>query len=161
MDAVWGQAACSALPGLPAGVLIVSPDRADLDDGLAELVERLNRVGVEQFVAPRRQAEAIARRLSQAEAGPGLVLPAEEWLGDVLPARVHTAVLLPETDALATQVLASVRRRSEAWPETTWLVACRPSRQFAGRRLDQTLSASAPIPESVLDTLLRPSPEIT
>jgi ATP-dependent DNA helicase RecQ len=133
--------------------MLLAPDDPDFGQELPRLLERLNRIGIDQVVAPAEVAPSAAAILADLDAPLGLVLEAEAWRSDVKPARRHCAVLLPHGDILASHVLHALSAHASAWPELTWLVVCRPDRQLGGRRLDQTLSPGAPLPEAVLDSL--------
>lgn len=154
LEAAWNLPA-TPLRDLPAGIFLVEPQDPDFDHGLPELIQRLGRVGVDQVVAPRALTQASARALADRGAPMGLVFEADLWTAAATPARRHTAVLLPHAPGAADQVLFALRAAAERWPELTWLVICDPSRPFAGRRLDQTLSAAAPLPEAILDTFAK------
>jgi hypothetical protein len=118
------------------------------------LAIRLARVGVEQLIVAAGHVDAVAEALIQIEPRFGFVLAYDEWSGPPTAlARVGTAVLLPADDALARQLLARVREVTLAWPETMIVVVAQPDRKLEGRRLDQTVSARAPISESMLDNL--------
>jgi ATP-dependent DNA helicase RecQ len=147
------EAPCPTLVGLPAGVLLLEPKDADFDQGLARLLSRLNGAGIDQVVAQAALGDIVAQGLGDAKARLGLVMTAEDWRGEVVLARRHTAVILPQSDRLAAQILDSVQRQAARQPELTWLVVCRPQRLLNGRRLDQWLSTAAPLPEDLLDSL--------
>jgi ATP-dependent DNA helicase RecQ len=155
LETAWPDIVSGREARLPAGVTLLAPVDPDFERGLKKLAIRLAGVGVEQFVVAAPDAEAVAEALQGVDVEYGFVLAHNEWGGPPTSfARVATAILLPGNDELARQILARVRTVALAWPETMIIVVARPDRESEGRRLDQTVSPRAPIPETMLDDLV-------
>lgn len=137
---------------LPGGAMLLAPKDPSFMKGYGPLLERLARVGIEQFIVSGAVAERTASHVSEA-CDFGFVLAAEAMAGQTALAGVATAVLLPESDALSDFLLTRVSDFSKRWPDLPMIVVASPNRLISGRRLDQTVSCSAPIREEVLDSL--------
>lgn len=149
MEKVW-EAVAGERFVLPAETLLITPADPYLDRGLETLVRRLAGCGVEQIVAPDVLAQTVAETMASAGAALGLVLSAREWSGDAMLARVPSAIILPQEDWIAEQLLQRAARWAES-PGAPLLVIGRPERVIRGRRLDQTVSRHAPYAEAMLD----------
>jgi ATP-dependent DNA helicase RecQ len=155
LETAWSTIVPSACVRLPAGVTLLSPHDANFERDLKHLGIRLAQIGVEQFIVAPSHTDAMAEALKQIESRFGFVVAYDEWTGPPTSlARIATAVLLPADDELARDLLSRVRELTLAWPETIIVVVARPDRELEGRRLDQTVSARAPISESTLDELV-------
>lgn len=139
---------------LPRGVSLVAPDDPYFEAGLPILAARLANVGVEQLIVEERHTTPVARLLGASNAEFGFVLSYAEW-SDVVTGltRLATAVLLPDANERARRLLARVEELSRAWPELSIAVIAEPHREIDGRRLDQTVSPRAPLPESMLEKI--------
>ena len=154
LEAAWSQAVGDTRSNLPAGVTLLAPRDSEFEAGLDLLGRRLITAGAEQFVLSRAERPTMTSTLGASSARFGFVLTHDEWEGPVTGlARTTTAFLLPHQDRLAHRTLARVEVLSRAWPEQTLIVVARPDRALDGRRLDQTVSARAPIAEAMLDEL--------
>ncbi|WOJ88375.1 DEAD/DEAH box helicase [Methylocapsa polymorpha] len=154
LETAWpGPISCEEAR-LPAGVTLLAPYDPDFERGVEQLATSLARVGVEQLIVAAGHVDAAAEALIEIEPRYGFVLAYDEWSGPPTAfARVGTAVFLPANEGLARQLLARVRQVTLAWPEIMIIVVAQPDRELEGRRLDQTVSARAPISESMLDDL--------
>jgi ATP-dependent DNA helicase RecQ len=152
LEKAWND---TAPPGhLPTGQLLLSPTNPEVLNGGPELLGRFVACGIEQFIVPTDLAESVASDLASTACSLGLVLAAEEWTSTSTTARLSSAVFLPSDEDDAARLLAMVKKQSELWLETTWIVVGRADRKIADRRLDQTVSAFAPISEGTLTDLL-------
>jgi len=137
---------------LPGGLLLLDPEDPTFGGGQAKLLTRLSRVGIEQFIVPDRIIESAIALLAE-EAELGLVLSAEAMTSQTAIAGLPTAFLLPDDKGLARFLVAHLRSISVAWPNLPMIVIAEPDRLLVGRRIDQTVSTSAPIRENALDSL--------
>ncbi len=154
LEAAWPQPVADTRSNLPAGVTLLAPRDSEFETGLDILGLRLVGAGVEQLVLSAAERPAVTATLGASSSRFGLVLTHDEWEGPVTGlARTTTAFLLPLQDRLARRTLARIEVLSRAWPEQTLIVVARPDRTLDGRRLDQTVSARAPIAEAMLDEL--------
>jgi len=140
---------------LPGGLLLVKPQDSAFGRGLETLLNRLSRAGVEQVIVPEALTLASAEVLA-ARGGPGFVLSCDRLTAQTAIAGVPTALLLPDSSALAAFLISRLRDFSDNWPGLPMIVVAEPDRLIAGRRLDQTISMSAPLMEDVLDALACP-----
>lgn len=143
---------------LPGGLLLLDPRDPTFGRGLDTLLERLAHVGIEQFLLEARLAAKAAEVLAQ-KGGMGLILSAEQMIGETALAARPTALLLPDGEDLAAFLIGRLRHFADRWPDLPLLVVAEPERRISGRRLDQTVSASAPIGEDLLDEIARKSEE--
>lgn len=151
LEQAWPDAA--ALPGaLPGGLLLVEPRDPAFDQRLGRLLERLSGAGIDQFLVPEEIAQRAAGLLA-AGPGLGLVLSTAAMSASTAIAGLPTALLLPTDSGQAAFLLARLRGFAQRWPDLPVLVVAEPDRLLAGRRLDQTVSASAPIKEALLESL--------
>lgn len=152
LDAAWLEAASYEGP-LPPGPLIVEPIEPSLNEGLSAITDRLAGAGIEQFIVPHRLGERMAALLAETRCRLGLVLTFDEWSAEVTLARLPTALLLPQGEVSAD---AAVQRLADWAGATTWPVAivAQGNRLIGGRRLDQSVSRHAPLPEERLDAWL-------
>ncbi|HEX8223785.1 MAG TPA: DEAD/DEAH box helicase [Allosphingosinicella sp.] len=137
---------------LPPGLLLVSPQDAGFGAGLEKLLSRLASAGVEQFLLPRSIAAEGASILSRGT-GLGLIVDVMAMTAQTALARRATAFLLPPDGTSASFVLARLSAFA-AFEELPIMVVAEPDRRLSGRRLDQTVSKSAPIPESLLESFV-------
>ncbi|WP_292071323.1 DEAD/DEAH box helicase [Brevundimonas sp. UBA7534] len=148
LNQVWDTPA-EGVANLPKGVLLLEPDDLSSRAGFAALLARLSEAGFQQFVIPDALAEQTAEALKDLP-GLGQTLTAREWSGDTRPARLATAVILDEADPIAAGQLHSVASQSRLWPDVVWCVVGEGRRKLGGRRLDQVVSAHAPLSEGAL-----------
>lgn len=154
LESAWPNG--SATPGsLPGGPILLIPGDRSFSRGFAKLIERLARAGVEQFLVPEHLTGETAK-LAASLCDLGLVLSADQTLAQTALAALPTALLLPSGDPLAEFLLLRIRQTSAKWPELPMIVVAPPDRLVSGRRLDQTVSSSAPISEDLLDRFSRP-----
>lgn len=154
MDAAWAQTVPQTRSNLPTGVTLLAPRDSEFETGLGVLGGRLISAGVEQMILSASERPAIMAAFGASSSRFGFIQTHDEWDGLVTGlARTTTAFLLPPQDRLAERTLARIDVLSRAWPEQTLIVVARPDRELGGRRLDQTVSARAPIAESMLDEL--------
>lgn len=135
---------------LPAKVNLINPIDPLFEEGLEDLLTRLARVGIEQFVVPDHIVSRSASALSKITKYTGLVVASSEWVGGTKLATVPTAVLLPSEDASASRMLETAGKFSTN-AEVTVVIVGRPGRKFRGRRLDQTVSTHPPYSEVALE----------
>jgi ATP-dependent DNA helicase RecQ len=143
---------------LPGGLLMLEPKDPSLRTGLARLLKRLARAGIEQYIVPDALAAEVASIVA-AHSRFGFVLSAETMIGQTALAGVATALLLPDRGAVADFLIGRMRAASAKWPMLPMLIVAEPDRLADGRRLDQTVSRSAPISEDLLDQLTYSCPE--
>lgn len=85
--------------GGPTRRVLIDAERPDFRSGLDRLIRRLVGVGVDQFLAPERLADDVARVALQCSADFGFVLPVEGWLDDGWRVGAgKTALLCPKED---------------------------------------------------------------
>jgi ATP-dependent DNA helicase RecQ len=137
---------------LPGGLLLVEPDDRTFTKGLSNLLARLSKAGIEQFIVPDGLVESAPKVLARAP-GLGLVLSAEGMTAQTAIAGLPTALLLPDSAAGASFSIARLRDFSLMWQHLPMIIVAESDRLLAGRRLDQVVSTSAPIPEQLLDSL--------
>jgi ATP-dependent DNA helicase RecQ len=137
---------------LPGGLLLVEPRDPSFDWGLEQLLGRLSAAGVDQFLVPEEIAQRTAERLAAGD-GLGLVLSTEAISDSTSIAGVPTALLLAKDSASGGFLLERLRHFAERWPDLPMIVVAEPYRLLEGRRLDQTVSISAPIAEMLLESL--------
>ncbi len=148
LDQVWDTQAMG-VANLPNGVLLLEPDDLSSRSGFAALLAKLSAAGFQQFVIPDALAQQTAEALKDLP-GLGQTLTAREWSGDTRPARLATVVVLDEADLIAAGQLHSVASQSRLWPDVVWCVVGEGRREIGGRRLDQVVSAHAPLSERAL-----------
>lgn len=132
---------------------MVHPDDGDFDTGLARLLRRLARAGIEQYLVPDGLGEQAAQVLKGLPLRLGFVLEAANLLdasGWAL-ASLPTVLLLQDGAPWADALFRRCRDWTEAHPEQSLLIVATPSQRVAGRSLVQIASGSAPYPESGLD----------
>jgi len=152
LERAWSGMSRSRRPLLPNGVTLIAPDDPFFDKGISSLVARLARVGVEQVVLDSRWAVEACRSLDLNGADLGFAISYGEWVGPSTSlARLATAVLLPQEGDRARLLLTRVDDLAKAWPDIPILVVGQPHRELDGRRLDQIVSARAPLSETMLD----------
>lgn len=152
MERAW-DVSCDRPSPLPPGVHLLSPDDPRFDEGLQKLTAKLVELGVEQFVAPRSLCDRIAGHLEPLACDLGLVVPDDGVDERVRLARTHTAIILSDSDETARHVKHSVASYAELWPEILYVIVADPSREIAGRRIDQTVRF-APILERDLERII-------
>lgn len=147
---------------LPPEPMLIAPEDAEFESGLARLLRRLSAVGIEQFIVPDALASRVAEILALSTERVGLVLGHDEWIGppETSLARLPTAVLLPPDDGSASRLLARCRAFIAAAPGLAVAVVARPERMVGDRRLDQTVSRLAPYAEAWLVSLAAPGEEV-
>jgi ATP-dependent DNA helicase RecQ len=149
LEAVW-EAEWTGTTSLPPGLLLIAPD--DTGAGAdARLLTRLARAGIEQFLLPPYRCASAAEMLANLP-GRGFILDLAMMNGQARLARLPTALVVAGDARDASFALDRVRIASSNWSELPFLVVAEPESRVEGRRLDQTLSQSAPIPERVLDS---------
>ena len=154
LERAWPVTSPSRRSLLPTGVTLIAPDDPFFDKGVSSLVARLARMGVEQVVLDNRWAVEACRSLDLNGAELGLAISYDEWIGPSTSlARLATAVLLPQDNDRAHLLLTRVKDLAKAWPDIPILIAGQPHREFDGRRLDQIVSARAPLSEALLDAV--------
>ncbi|QYC11503.1 DEAD/DEAH box helicase [Brevundimonas nasdae] len=135
---------------MPRGVLLVAPEASD-----THLIERLVGVGVEQVVAPERDAEDVARRLSSLGARFGFVRGAANWLRrDARLLNLPTALLPPSSERLGPW-LREAERFIADYPDQSVILIADPNQRIDGRPLHQITSQHAPYDEAVLDAFIQ------
>ncbi|PSO19510.1 MULTISPECIES: DEAD/DEAH box helicase [Bradyrhizobium] len=139
---------------LPKEILIIAPDDPALGRHFPKLLTRLSHAGAEQFILSSELALQAARTLCACSEF-GLVLEAENIGSQTKFAAVPTAVVLPDDPALASFLIGRLNEFRSISPNIPIVVVAEPHRMLGGRRLDQTLSTSAPIHEQMLDTLTK------
>lgn len=152
LQATWPALSSVGRSPLGSGLVLVAPQA----DGSAEgLVRRLVNAGVEQFIAGRQQALAIAEMLAASTARLGLVQDAEDWMAHerILP-DVPTAVL-PADSVDVWRWLRAAHRLAAQRPNQTLAFVVDPERRIDGRALHQFASQQAPIEEEALDELAK------
>jgi ATP-dependent DNA helicase RecQ len=137
---------------IPCGLLLLEPCDPQFDRGLDQLLTRLSAAGVDQFLVPDEIAQRSAERLAT-ENGLGLVLCTSAMSDSTVIAGLPTALLLPQDSRHAVFLLERMRLFSQRRPNLPIIVVGEPDRLLEGRRLDQTVSASAPITELLLESL--------
>jgi ATP-dependent DNA helicase RecQ len=152
LESAWTKAPLP-LSALPGGLTLVEPSDAALGRGLLKLLDRLARAGVEQFIVAEARAPQVAERLATSS-NLGFVLSAEEMIGQTAIAGVPTALLLPDSPALAAFLLERLSDFATKWPDLPIIVVAEADRLLSGRRLDQTVSTRAPLSEEMLDQLV-------
>ena len=149
LEVVWATAK-GWRGSLAGGLLLLAAEDATFEGGLARLLTRLSAAGIEQFIVPDNLSEKAPRLLADGP-GLGLVLDAESMSPEMRIAGLPTALLLPDHAEIAALLIARLRAFSTHWPDLPMLVVAPPDRVIDGRRLDQTVSTSAPISECTLD----------
>jgi ATP-dependent DNA helicase RecQ len=152
LEKAWPQSALAVSP-MPPGLTLLAPEDDEFGSGFDRLLDRLVGTGIEQFIVPRKLADRTAGQLALSRARLGLIMADDDWRGDVTLARIPTAAILPDDPDLAREVLARLSVKAMLWAETPIVVVARPSRVLDDRRLDQTVSPSAPLSEDQLDVL--------
>jgi ATP-dependent DNA helicase RecQ len=153
LDAVWRTTPGWVRSRLPPGITLVHPEGGELDSGLARLLQRLARVGIEQYLVPEGLGERVAQILKDSPVCLGFVLETRSlldtsgWALSDLP----TALLLQEGAPWADALFRRCRDWTEAHPAQSLLIVAMPSQRLSGRYLVQVASGSAPYPESTLD----------
>jgi hypothetical protein len=114
------------------------------------LIEKLNDLGVEQWIVPDHLAQTIAENLSPITGVSGLVMTFSEWTEEAVPLELPTALLLPQDWKDA----SSISKRFFDWigshPKRSGLIVMDPASNVGGRRLDQWASRFAPVSEATL-----------
>jgi ATP-dependent DNA helicase RecQ len=157
LESAWDEPAPWA-GRLPGSLLLVEPSDPSFRSGLNKLLERLARAGIEQYVVPEALAAAVTAALHSISRL-GLVLSAENMIGQTALAGLGTALFVPASGGLADFLIGRMRSASEKWAGLPMIVVAEADRLADGRRLDQTVSRSAPISEDLLDHLTLTSPE--
>ena len=80
------------------------------------------------------------------------MLPTGAIAADTAIAALPTALLLPNDASLAAFLVERLRDFVSQGPDLPMILVAEPERQLGGRRLDQTVSRSAPVKESILDS---------
>lgn len=151
LERAWPEPAEPHQCGLPGGLLLLEPRDASFERGFETLIERLAGAGIEQFLLEDDLAGRTAHFVSHYN-GLGLVLSTQAVASDTAIAALPTALLLPRDPSLAAFLIERLRAFSIQWPDLPMIVVAEPDRLLGGRRLDQTISRSAPVKESVLDS---------
>lgn len=151
LEQAWTDAA-TPTGVLPGGLLLIEPCDPTFDRGLDQLLGRLLVAGVDQFLVPDEIAQRAAERLAAGN-GLGLVLSTSAMSDSTVIAGLPTALLLPQDSGHAVFLLERLRLFAQRWPNLPMIVVAGPDRLLQGRRLDQTVSASAPIAEVLLESL--------
>lgn len=103
----------------PSGITVVHPDDADFDTGLARLLRRLARVGIEQYLVPEGLGEQSAQTLKGLPLRQGFILESASLLdasGWAL-ADLPTVLLLQDGAPWADALFRRCRDWTEAHPE--------------------------------------------
>lgn len=123
----------------PMRRILIQPTDLTFDSGLEDLIARLVRTGVDQFLVPGRLADRVAHYALSKGAQLGLVISLEDWLEDGWRlADRKTALICPEdADTLAPSLEALDRAIwSSALDETVYVVGD-PHRPMGGKPLSQ------------------------
>jgi ATP-dependent DNA helicase RecQ len=153
LNATWRES-CFERSTLSRGIAIVSPTDPTFTREIVGLIEKLNDLGVEQWIVPDNLAQTIAENLSPITGVSGLVMTFSEWTEEAAPLELPTALLIPEDLKDA----SSISKRFFDWigghPKRSGLIVMDPTSNVGGRRLDQWASRFAPVSEATLT--LRP-----
>lgn len=142
-------------PGIPIGITIVAPDDPHIASDVEDIVVKLARAGVEQFVTASDVATIVATAIRETTIDQGFVLPHESVIGGhaVHPARVATALIVRRHDELAELLFKKAKKWVDDKLIEQLILIADPSMQLQGRRLDQVMSKRAPYNQSHLDLL--------
>lgn len=144
---MWGHSAPHA-KALGSGILLVAPD----DDG-SQLINRLVRVGIEQFITSCDNQKAIADILADSPARFGFQFDIDDWLANdwVIP-NVPTAIIAKDRQDMA-RILEASHQLDHDRPSQTLVLVADPNLLVDRRPLSHLASQLAPIREQMLDTL--------
>ena len=137
---------------LPSDTLLVSPADSQFEEGLPNLIHALTSAGVDQIVVPHGLATRTADLMRFSTTRLGLVLDEREWIGANLLADAPTAIILPDDQNAAENMIDRISA-FRATSVSPLLVVARPDRILRGRRIDQTISRYAPYAEDQLALL--------
>jgi ATP-dependent DNA helicase RecQ len=151
LERAWPEPAEPHRSGLPGALLLLEPRDISFEHGFEALIERLAAAVIEQFLVEDDLASRTAQILSRHQ-GLGLVLPTGAIAADTALAALPTALLLPNDASLAAFLVERLRDFVSQCPDLPMILVAEPERQLGGRRLDQTVSRSAPVKESILDS---------
>ncbi|WP_374788842.1 DEAD/DEAH box helicase [Brucella oryzae] len=142
-------------PGIPIGITIVAPDDPYIAANLDDLVLKLARGGVEQFITSCDLASTVATAIKDTTVEHGFVLPHETVVGchAVHPAAVPTALIVRRHDERAEMLFKQAKKWVDDKLIEQLILVADPSMQMQGRRLDQVMSKRAPYNQSHLDRL--------
>lgn len=145
----------SPKPGIPIGITIVAPDDPYIAANLDDLVLKLARGGVEQFITACDLASTVATAIKDTTVEHGFVLPHESVVGrhPVHPAAVPTALIVRRHDERAEMLFKQAKKWVDDKLIEQLILVADPSMQVQGRRLDQVMSKRAPYNQSHLDRL--------
>jgi hypothetical protein len=151
LESVWdlpGQAS----PSYGRGVFLVDLEDPAFAKPPGPLLRALARHGIQQFLLPETLLPEAVGYLRDVPSSLGLTLTVEavDPIGEVRPARLSSAILLPQNQDHASAIVRRMSLWAEANPELTLLVCCDPRRTVGGRRLDQFLSPHAPLSEALV-----------
>lgn len=133
---------------LGAGILLVAPA-----EDPTHLIDRLVRIGIEQFLMSAEGQRDIANVLANSSARFGFLHDIDDWLlnGRVIP-NVPTAILASDRNDLA-RILEASHRLIRERPGQTLVLVADPERMVDRRPLYHVASPQAPIHEQMLDDL--------
>ncbi|MGP4691990.1 DEAD/DEAH box helicase [Agrobacterium cavarae] len=140
-------------PGIPIGITIVAPDDPHIAAGVEDLVVKLARAGVEQFITAPELATIVAMAIKETTIDQGFVLPHESVIGRyaVHPARVATALIVRRHDEHTELLFKQAKKWVDDKLIEQLILIADPSMHLQGRRLDQVMSKRAPYNQSHLD----------
>lgn len=141
--------------GIPIGITIVAPDDPYIATNLDDLVLKLARGGVEQFITAYDLASFVATTIKDTVSEHGFVLPHASVVGRhaVHPAAVPTALIVRRHDERSEMLFKQAKKWVDDNLIQQLILVADPSMQVQGRRLDQVMSNRAPYDQSQLDRL--------
>jgi hypothetical protein len=152
LDQVWPGAI--SLRQLPRGRILVEPDDPYFDRGLAHLLTRLARVGIEQVVVPDGCGDYAAKVLEKEATEYGLVIEFEDFLrANRRLCDLPTAVLMPIHGDDAAHCFERTTEFITQNPKQSLFLIASGDRLIAGRRLSQVASQIGAYREAALDDL--------